>query len=299
MIREEALSPVVAFMLLLMVIVSFISLLNAYYIPSLKQQSEITHLQQTEQGMLAISSDIDRMVSFKQDATMKERFPLGGGDVIFSPVRSSGTIQISPESWILNITFTNESSYSSKFNVTTTSISYHPVGNFWVNQGYTWNKGIVNITKNKRTTWLEYTDAKNATRGEKQFIQVLATPVTVTKAFLSENNTLANITVSATNITPDSEHAFVSSNGMGNIGVTMSTFQEPIPNVTSLQIVVNSNLPKEQFDGVNEIIKNWILSTFTCSNCINTTNLPEYKITFHDYPVNFTVQEKILKISTI
>ncbi|MDD1727593.1 MAG: hypothetical protein LUQ50_00815 [Methanospirillum sp.] len=299
MIREDALSPVVAFMLLLMVIVSFISLLNAYYIPSLKQQSEITHLQQTEQGMLAISSDIDRMISFKQDATIKERFPLGGGDVIFSPVRSSGTIQISPESWILNITFTNESSYSTTFNITAPSISYHPVGNFWVNQGYTWNKGIINITKNKRTTWLEYIDTKNATQGENQFIQILATPVTVTKAFLSENNTLANITVSATNITPDSEHAFVSSNGMGNIGLTMSTYQELIVNVTSLQIVVNSNLPKEQFDEVNKMIENWVISSFTCSNCVSTTNLPEYKIAFHDYPVNFTLQEKMLKISTI
>ena len=54
--KNDAVSPVVAFMLLLMIVVSFISVLNAYYIPSLKQQSEIEHLHNVEQSFLKMTS---------------------------------------------------------------------------------------------------------------------------------------------------------------------------------------------------------------------------------------------------
>ena len=62
-VKDDALSPVVAFMLLLMVVVSFISLLNAYYIPSLKQQAEIEHLQHARDGITAVDNDIWRLIS--------------------------------------------------------------------------------------------------------------------------------------------------------------------------------------------------------------------------------------------
>ena len=92
--KEEAVSPVVAFMLLLMIIVSFISILNAYYIPSLKQQAEIEHLYNVEQSFLKISSDILQILTFKQNMTMTESIQLGGGDVYFSPIKSSGYLEV-------------------------------------------------------------------------------------------------------------------------------------------------------------------------------------------------------------
>ncbi|WP_319579862.1 hypothetical protein [uncultured Methanospirillum sp.] len=161
--RDDAVSPIVAFMLLLMVIVSFISILNAYYIPSLKQQAEVQHLHLVEESFSKITPDMLQILTFRKNLSMKESFPLGGGDVIFSPLKSSGYLEV-------NTTLQSEplSNISVQVNgnpienitsvINQTKIVFRPVGNFWISQGYVWNDGVLNVTKGNRITFLQYPD---------------------------------------------------------------------------------------------------------------------------------------------
>ncbi len=89
---DRAVSPVVAAMLLLAVLVTFLSAYNAVVIPpSLKQQAEVEHLHAVEESFLAFGSDMTAAAALKQDMRLSKRIPpLGGGDMILDPVRSGG-----------------------------------------------------------------------------------------------------------------------------------------------------------------------------------------------------------------
>ena len=241
--KEEAVSPVVDFMLLLMIIVSFISILNAYYIPSLKQQAEIEHLNQVEKAFFLIDSDIHRLISFKENAVIKHRVPLGGGDVIFSPIRSSGTLRISDDSVLGTISLINDTG-KKDFPITTINISYNPIGNYWINQGYEWKNGTINITKGRKSTWLEYLDLNVANQKKCEFFTILSTPLIqeVNSSRFSENN--ENIIITVCNISFVPDNSFISSNGIGGVQLNMTNEREFIPNVTKIEY--KSNLPPDE-----------------------------------------------------
>ena len=91
---DRAVSPVVAAMLLLAVLVTFLSAYNAVVIPSLKQQAEVEHLHAAEESFLAFGSDMTTAAALKQDIRLSKRIPLGGGGVILHPGRSGGTLRV-------------------------------------------------------------------------------------------------------------------------------------------------------------------------------------------------------------
>ena len=72
-------APVVAAMLILAIGVTFFAAWNAYYVPSMKAQSEITHLKDAETGFLRFSSDIETAASLKRNMQLSEPIPLEGG----------------------------------------------------------------------------------------------------------------------------------------------------------------------------------------------------------------------------
>jgi len=78
-VNEDAVSPVVAAMLILAIVVTFFAAWNAMYVPSMKAQSEITHLKDVESGFLRFSSDIETATSLKKNMRMSEPIPLEGG----------------------------------------------------------------------------------------------------------------------------------------------------------------------------------------------------------------------------
>lgn len=205
-------------MLLLLIVVSFISVLNAYYIPSLKQQAEIQHLHSVEESFSKISSDILQVLSFRQNLTTKESLDLGGGDVFLSPIRSSGYLEVNTTLYdeplsTIGIT-TGSNTYESS--LLRSRIIYRPIGNFWVNQGYEWEDGVLNVTKGNRKTSLEYTDnAEKRVKGEREkYYQMFAprvdlktVPPTI-KIDLVQN---ANIRTTRS----------ISSNGVGTVWIDM------------------------------------------------------------------------------
>lgn len=246
MMKDDALSPIVAFMLLLMVVVSIISVLNAYYIPTLKQQAEIEHLKNVEDAFTMIEVDLNRFISFKENGLIKERVPLGGGDVIFSPVRSSGTLRISTDIELGVLRICNVTGYCSDFPVTTINLSYRPVNNFWMNQGYEWSNGSINVTKGKKTTWFEYADPDDASQMKCDFYTLLTTPVIEEKNSSIMSILSENVTVIACNMTITPGKTFMSGNGVGGVKVEMKEERENIPNATEIRFDVNTMLPEEE-----------------------------------------------------
>jgi hypothetical protein len=155
--RDDALAPVIAVMLILAAIVTFLSIWNAIYVPSLKESAEVDHLHNVETSFVHFSSDIDQAVSSHQDGLdFTEPVQLGGGDTMVNPLKSSGTLTVVQdrntsrvgENTLYTITFYNStSSVIGELNGTLVNFSYEPVNNFWQDQGYRWQFGYINVTK--------------------------------------------------------------------------------------------------------------------------------------------------------
>lgn len=287
--KEEAVSPVIAFMLLLMIVVSIISLLNAYYIPSLKQQAEIEHSGKVHQSFLQIGADINRFLTFQQDGIIQERILLGGGDVPLSPLRSSGALRIKDDGWISSLTVTNNSGYSFFFNFTLISLSYHPVGNFWSNQGYIWRAGVLNITKGNKTTWAEYIDDAEALQAQNSFIILLSLPVAEEIPTLSNPGSLAENRVIVRNMSYYPNASFISSNGITGMDLKQTTYQETILNITSVTWKLNTVHPS--FDQIRTTYAKWFADHYNFYNCNKMVdmNSGNFTVTFGPSPVDLTL----------
>lgn len=287
--NDDAVSPVIAFMLLLMIVVSCLSLLNAYYIPSLKQQAEIEHLRGVQQSFLEISTDIDRLLSFGQGGDVKEQIQLGGGDVIFSPLRSSGSLQIADDGWVASLIITNSSNTSFVYNCSKLSISYLPAGNFWVNQGFRWSNGVINITKGKRSTWADYSTGQKALMAQDSFIARLSTPTSEELISPYDPGRLIKTKIIFRNMISDPDLSFVSSNGFAGVNLNGKVNQEEIIDANSLRLVVNSTYLAS--DQVKDGYLSWITNNYMFNNCnvTSTGGSGEYSLIFSPFPVNISV----------
>jgi hypothetical protein len=158
---NDALAPVIAVMLILAIGVTVFAVYTSTYLPGLKQQDEVDHLQQVETGFTKFSSDIDNTIaSGKPNITYSEQIPLGGGDIIVNSLKSSGTIRIQneyPGTITINGVVASGPIDPIEIDLSLVNYSYIPDGNFWVDQGYVWDRGYVNVTKGTRKTPLQYT----------------------------------------------------------------------------------------------------------------------------------------------
>ena len=93
--KDDAIAPVVAVMLILAAIVTFFSIWNAIYVPSMKESAEVDHLHNVEESFQKFSSDIDYAASSHQNnLVFSEPVQLGGGDVLVNLLKSSGTLDV-------------------------------------------------------------------------------------------------------------------------------------------------------------------------------------------------------------
>ena len=281
--KEEAVSPVVAFMLLLMIIVSFISILNAYYIPSLKQQAEIEHLYNVEQSFLKISSDILQILTFKQNMTMTESIQLGGGDVYFSPIKSSGYLEVNstlekePLGKII-LKKNNIEVKELKSNINSTSIIYRPVGNFWINQGYEWRDGVINITKDKKWTYLDHTNDINASLERNSYIEMLSPKITVEEY----QKNVTSIKIDLLSIEKSEDIRSYNGNGLGKIFIELKKSFVQIP----ISINHGDNL---SFESNVEIFNSSLRDSFVICNSGKKNNViwfdNNYSLKISDNPI--------------
>ncbi len=267
-VEEDAIAPVVAIMLILAVIVTFMAVYNSTFLPSLKEQAEIEHLADVEEAFLKFAADMENAVSLgRDDFVIKERIPLGGGEIMLNSLKSGGTLRVQNESYPLIVVDAGGTVYNS----TLVNISYEPVDNFWTDQGYSWQYGYVNVTKGTKTTPLEYTtmDALRERINTGAGPAVLATSFIDIDAWSSTGVNCTNITVDLVSFSAG-ESAFTSGNGIGTLELD-SHIIETSHNVSSLSFTIPDNLLLNFSDIVADEVEN------ACKNLNETYGNIDYE----------------------
>ena len=146
--KDDAVSPVIALMLILAILATCLAVYTTTYVPGLKQQDEITHSGEVKLAFERFASDIDNVIALGKPAVYTEVLELGGGDVPLSPTKSSGTVEINT-TVIGNYTV---SGGGTEIPLNGIGIYYLPSFTAWEKQGYLYKNGVVWITKDEKIT---------------------------------------------------------------------------------------------------------------------------------------------------
>ena len=145
--KDDAVSPVIALMLILAILATCMAVYTTTYVPGLKQQDEITHTGEVKLAFERFAADIDNTIAQGKPAVYTEVLELGGGDVPLSPTKSSGTIEIN-QSVVGNYTIGT----GTPIDLYSIEISYQPSFTAWEKQGYLYKNGVVWIVKDEKKT---------------------------------------------------------------------------------------------------------------------------------------------------
>ena len=262
--NDDAIAPIVAVMLILVVIVTLLSVYNATYLPGLKQSAEIQHLHDVEEGVLKFGSDIELAASLKQNISLSQQIPLGGGDILLNSLKSGGSLQVEQEEEpYLTIDIDGES-----YPLYLVNFSYWTVNNFWVDQAYTWQYGYVNVSRTSGSgegTPLQYTtmDDVNEKILESSFGKTL---IDVKKT----NEFNSNYTVKVVNFIAG-EDSFSSGNGIGRMELNVAINESVFPNNVNVSFVVHNNTDfyhclknwdGQQYNNVTLVLTNITVSAY-------------------------------------
>lgn len=140
--KDDGVSNVVAMMLLLSVLVICIAVLSSSYIPDLKENAEAMHSEDVKEAFLRFGSDVDELFTAAQGGVYTQVFSLGGGDVLLSPSKSGGTVEIQ------TVDIGKVEGYPN--NLTSVNVTYTPLLPYWEKQGYLYENGVVWVTKDDR-----------------------------------------------------------------------------------------------------------------------------------------------------
>lgn len=145
--KEDAVSTVIAMMLILAILSTCIAVYTTTYVPGLKQQSEIIHSEDVKLVFDRFASDVENIYSLGKPAQFSETFALGGGNVLLSPAKSSGTVEAE------NVKIgTLKISGLSEYEITQVNLTYTPSFTSWEKQGYAYENDVVWITKDTKRT---------------------------------------------------------------------------------------------------------------------------------------------------
>ena len=166
--KDDAVSPVIALMLILAILATCMAVYTTTYVPGLKQQDEITHTGEVKLAFMRFASDIDNVIAQGKPAVYTEVLELGGGDVPLSPTKSSGTIEINTSK-----IGTYQIGSGTEQDLNGIAVTYTPSFTAWEKQGYVYQNGVVWITKEEKVTPAQltlYTVSDGETR-EKDVLQ--------------------------------------------------------------------------------------------------------------------------------
>jgi len=229
--NDEAVSTVIAMMLILGIIATVIAIYSATYLPGLKQQSEIEHSREVANAFVRFGSDIDYVISHKKTARFSEPFSLGGGDVLLSPVRSSGLVTITGQP-LVNVTVIRAGGGEVTGNASLVNISYVPSFTTWEPQGYRWEYGFVVVTKGNVTvpqsSDYDTRDEALAKRGDeflKRFVEL----------DLNLSGASPGITITVVNLaTSKGGKSFITGSGIATLEVDATVSETSMVNVTGI-----------------------------------------------------------------
>ncbi|NMB77790.1 MAG: hypothetical protein GYA23_01690 [Methanomicrobiales archaeon] len=236
--KDDAVAPVVAAMLVLAVIVTLFSAWNAVYLPSLKQQSEITQARDIENAFTRFSSDLSAAASLRRTAGFSEPMPLGGGNVIFSPVTSAGTLRVNEEpKQLYSVTIIRGTTTRYTEPGRLVNFSYRPVQDFWTDQGYVWHYGYVNVTKGSPGNGADAA-ALSSPLQYPSMNEVATSPVITAFAgslismddepWSNATTNCSRLTLSAVTFHREPKASYTSSNGIGTLALTADVNETPV-----------------------------------------------------------------------
>jgi len=303
--NDEAVAPVVAVLLILAVIVTLISLYQCTYIPSLKQQAEVGHLGDVEREFLSFSSDIENAVWRKSEGSLSRNIQLGGGDVFLSGIKSGGVLKVEEDSLLFGVS----NSTGHTFNSSLIKFSYEPLGNFWQNQGYSWQKGIVNLTTGYgKETPLLFRDMASIPEDENKIFSSLFDmnykyrPVLKKDAKGNVTGIFYNcseVSVTITNFTI-SENTYVSGNGPAKLGLSINE-EISWSDETSLNFFVHDESygANPVWQSINSNLLNFMEEEFdnVDSNAGSVECGEELYIHFTSPPVKVNIRQISLSVS--
>jgi hypothetical protein len=290
--QEDAVAPVIAAMLVLAVVVTFFAVWNATAIPAMKEQAEVSHLQDVESGILRFSSDIESAASTPNSMTLSERIPLGGGDVLFSSTKSGGVLAIHNGSLSMGMDIYNTSGSgdyqkldNSKFRLA--NFSYQPSGNFWQDQGYVWSHGYVNVTKGTLATPLEFSTMRAV---DYKLTGTLFSASSVANA--SNPAECLVLVLKGVNIQTAEARGAASGNGAGTLKLVSTPETDKFFNVTRVNVTISNS---EQLSAFQESMRKSVNSSFN-KNVLNSCGNIQYSDT---YSTNSTVSLTIASIPNV
>jgi hypothetical protein len=255
--KDEAVAPVIAAMLVLAIVVTVFTIWSTIALPSMKAESEISHLHEVEHSFTQFSSDISNAASMKQEVTFSEAVPLGGGGVIFNSLTSSGTLRVDAEPVPVFdlVIIDNSIEYSQESRLV--KFSYRPQSNYWQNQGYVWHYGFVNVTKGYNQNAVDNAGmAMPLSYASMNYVNKAASVKKFAGSFIdldshpwyNSTRNCSAITLSALTFNPSPDEHFASGNGLGTFAVSTSvnetTFGIPDETAPDLLIIrVNKSQP--------------------------------------------------------
>ncbi len=234
--NDDGIAPVIAAMLILAVVVTLFSVYNAEYLPGLKQQAEVEHLQKVEESMVRFGSALENAISLKRDLSMSEPVVLGGGDILLHSGKSSGTIAVQQESEpVITVNIQNPDSISIPLHFV--NFSYCPMDNFWVDQGYIWQYGYVNVSrvsggKMYNPVPLQYSTME---RVEQKTLQNSSLGRSLIHLECTSDN-CNNLTLHTVNIVPGVKN-FTSGNGVASFTLEAQACEKEYPDVDKLNFL--------------------------------------------------------------
>lgn len=215
--RDDAVSSVVALMLLLAVIATFISLYATSYVPGLKEQSEIDQVKSVKEAFMESSNDIRHIASGKISASYGHLVPLGAGDILMSPEKSSGTLTVTDIGAFAEIRTTPTGAPNATCNMT--SIAFEPSYTFWEEQGYTWQYGYINVTKKGKEVPLTGFTMEDVLSGDEgEFSRLAKEFITFDKEERDADGNLTSLQITVVTITPGSS-TFISGNNPATLRI--------------------------------------------------------------------------------
>jgi FlaG/FlaF family flagellin (archaellin) len=219
--QEEAVSTVIAMMLILAILATCMAVYTTTYVPGLKQQSEIIHSEDVKLVFDRVASDVDNMYSLGKPAQFTETFALGGGNVLLSPVKSSGTVE-AENSVIGTLKIPGKPDYT----ITQVHLTYNPSFTSWEKQGYAYDNGVVWITKDTKRTPASQTifTIEDGVSREESIIRDRLSGKYITVATDGNNNT--TVTIPKMSITE--KHSMT---GSGNANILMNASITPIADI--------------------------------------------------------------------
>ncbi len=278
--KDDAVSTVIALMLVLGIVSTLVAIYSATYLPGLKQQSEIEHSREVAGAFARFDSDIQHVVSHRTSARFSEPFSLGGGDILLSPVRSSGSLTIrAAEGPLVNVTVVNGTQTVTKA-ATLANISYVPSFTTWEPQGYLWEYGFVAVTKDDVTVpqSSSYNTVSEARAGTDsgEFL----------RAFVDLTPKGGGpLTITLVKLVPKEGESFVTGSGRVALGLSATVSGETIEEVTGITFSFDPEVPGMQ-DYLDEKCGQVSLSYIPGSN---TLDIPGQPVAFRIVNVEVSV----------